>query len=90
MARIDANAVKAKAQAAGIPWDLVMQYLLSLNWMEIVATLREFWSAWRRGPRPSIQSGPALSHEDKLQCVADHQDLIIDIATCCKEHCTAT
>lgn len=82
MATQQTAAVQSAAQAAGIDWGKLQQFIQNMNWLQLIQFVREIIALFSAKPAPTIQAGSA-----NLESVKAHFDAIAEMCECGKRCC---
>jgi hypothetical protein len=84
-----AHDAKTHATAAGLPWDQIVQYLLSLNWIEFYAFIRQLLDIFRGKKQPQFSHQPGTGcGPEQVDCAKEHFKTIQAVAACGEQCCT--
>lgn len=85
MAKTNATATKAAAEAAGIDWTKLSDFIKSMNWLQVIQFIQQIIGIFSSKP-PTMKAGQGAGGDD-LECIRAHFDAISDMAECGRKCC---
>lgn len=79
-----AKDMKAEMAAAGVPWDVLLQFIMNMNWIQFAQFIRQLIDAFRQRP-VVMEASPVAAQE----CAKEHFAAIKALAECGEKHCAA-
>lgn len=85
MAKAQATALKSAAEAAGIDWSKLSDFIKGMNWLQVLQFVQQIISIFSSKP-PKMLAGQGASGDD-LECIKAHFDAISDLSECGRKCC---